>query len=73
MPKRSRVTDDASVAELNMNKVKIVMGNYENIKITTSDDLVSAKAFADKEEYRESTKKTEKANLWKNCRKKRRQ
>ncbi len=61
LPKGADVTDDASVAELNMNKVKIVMGNYENIKITTSDDLVSAKAFADKEEYRESTKKTEKS------------
>ncbi len=41
-----RVTDDAGVVELFENqKVKLVRGSYENIKITTPEDLVIAEAF----------------------------
>ena len=40
------VTDDASLIEkLGKNKVKLVMGTSENIKITTPSDLVIAKAI----------------------------
>ncbi len=36
------VTDDASLVERSGAKVRIVEGNYENIKITTADDLLLA-------------------------------
>lgn len=36
------VTDDASVVELLGHKVVVAMGRYENIKITTPEDLVFA-------------------------------
>lgn len=37
------VTDDASVAEMFSDvKVKLTMGDYENIKVTTPDDLITA-------------------------------
>ena len=40
------VTDDASVVELfTHTKVKLVEGSYENIKITTPDDLKTAAVF----------------------------
>ena len=38
-------TDDASVAEFAGNRVKVVLGSYRNIKITTKEDLVVAEAF----------------------------
>ncbi len=40
------VPDDASLVELMGKKVKIVMGSYFNIKITTQEDLVFADAIA---------------------------
>lgn len=39
-------TDDASLAENIGYKVKMVMGSYNNIKITTPEDLVFAEAIA---------------------------
>lgn len=36
------VTDDATLVERIGHKVKLYMGSYENIKITTSDDLLVA-------------------------------
>lgn len=42
------VTDDAMVLELFTDtKVKLVMGDYRNIKITTADDLAFARYFVD--------------------------
>ncbi len=42
------VTDDAMVVETMLGKkVKFVLGSYENIKITTPEDLKVAEAFAD--------------------------
>ena len=41
-----KVTDDAQVVELMMyEEVKLVQGSYENIKITTPEDLEIAKIF----------------------------
>lgn len=41
-----QATDDASLVEiLGCYKVKVVMGSYENIKITTPDDLILANAI----------------------------
>jgi 2-C-methyl-D-erythritol 4-phosphate cytidylyltransferase len=41
-----QATDDASLIEqLGIHQVKLVMGTYENIKITTPGDLVTAKAI----------------------------
>ena len=43
------VTDDASVVELFTDKkVKFVQGSYENIKITTPEDLDVAEIFLQK-------------------------
>ncbi len=40
------VTDDASVVELfTSHKVKLTMGSYENIKITTPEDISTAEGF----------------------------
>ena len=39
------VTDDASLAEKLGYKVKLYMGSYDNIKITTSNDLMVAEAL----------------------------
>ena len=40
------VTDDASVVELfTDHKVKLTMGAYENIKITTPEDISTAEGF----------------------------
>ncbi len=38
-------TDDASLVERLGTEVKIVVGNYENIKVTTPEDLMIAEAF----------------------------
>jgi len=38
-------TDDSSLVELLGVRVKIIMGSYKNIKITTPEDLVIAEAF----------------------------
>ena len=38
-------TDDAALVERLGYKVKLVMGNYRNMKITTPEDLVIAEAF----------------------------
>ena len=39
------VTDDAAMIESLGHPVKMYLGSYENIKITTSEDLVIAEAF----------------------------
>ena len=39
------VTDDAAMIESLGHKVKMYLGSYENIKVTTSEDLVIAEAF----------------------------
>jgi 2-C-methyl-D-erythritol 4-phosphate cytidylyltransferase len=39
------VTDDASVVEQLGYKVKLYMGSYDNIKVTTPDDLILAEAL----------------------------
>lgn len=40
------VTDDAALVEKMGHKVSVVLGSYNNIKITTPEDLVIAKAIA---------------------------
>jgi 2-C-methyl-D-erythritol 4-phosphate cytidylyltransferase len=45
---KNSVTDDASVWELSGKKVKIIEGNFENIKITTREDIIIAQIYADK-------------------------
>ena len=43
------ITDDAMVVEMMLgSKVKLVKGSYENIKITTPEDLIVAQAFLSK-------------------------
>ncbi|MCX5699384.1 MAG: 2-C-methyl-D-erythritol 4-phosphate cytidylyltransferase [Candidatus Omnitrophica bacterium] len=42
---KGSVTDDASLVEKLGKKVKIVLGSYENIKITTEEDLLFAEAI----------------------------
>lgn len=44
--KNISVTDDASLVERLGFKVRVIMGSYYNIKITTPEDLVFAKAIA---------------------------
>ena len=39
------VTDDASMVEIIGGKVKVFEGSYENIKVTTPEDLVFAESF----------------------------
>lgn len=44
-----QVTDDAMIVEYALNrKIRLIMGNYENIKITTPEDLLVAKMFLKK-------------------------
>jgi len=43
------ITDDASVMEAGGYNVKIVMGDYKNIKITTPEDIVVARAILEGE------------------------
>lgn len=38
-------TDDAALVERNSGRIRIVRGDYRNIKITTAEDLVLAEAF----------------------------
>lgn len=45
MKENLSVTDDASIMEHFGQKVYIVMGSYQNIKITTPEDLIFAKAI----------------------------
>ena len=40
------VTDDAALVEQLGVRVKLVMGSYNNLKITTPEDIVVARAFA---------------------------
>ncbi|MCJ7606119.1 MAG: 2-C-methyl-D-erythritol 4-phosphate cytidylyltransferase, partial [Dehalococcoidales bacterium] len=42
------VTDDASLVERLGHKVKLFMGSYDNIKITTPDDLAVAELLLKK-------------------------
>lgn len=42
---REKVTDDSSLLELLGHKVEVYMGSYDNIKVTTPEDLVIAEAF----------------------------
>lgn len=44
-------TDDSSVVEKNGNKVYVVEGSYQNIKITTFSDIVFGEAILKMEEY----------------------
>jgi 2-C-methyl-D-erythritol 4-phosphate cytidylyltransferase/2-C-methyl-D-erythritol 4-phosphate cytidylyltransferase/2-C-methyl-D-erythritol 2,4-cyclodiphosphate synthase len=46
----SEITDDASAAELAGCKVATVEGDYRNIKLTTPDDFLVAKAFLEKKD-----------------------
>jgi 2-C-methyl-D-erythritol 4-phosphate cytidylyltransferase len=41
----AEVTDDAQIIELSGGKVKLYMGSYDNIKITTPADLAMAEVF----------------------------
>ena len=44
--KEYEITDDASVVELfTKKKVRLIEGEYRNIKLTTPDDLLAARAF----------------------------
>jgi 2-C-methyl-D-erythritol 4-phosphate cytidylyltransferase len=45
MEEDSTLTDDASVAERNNHVITLFDGSYENIKITTPEDLVIARAL----------------------------
>ncbi|MHB8104311.1 MAG: 2-C-methyl-D-erythritol 4-phosphate cytidylyltransferase, partial [Dehalococcoidales bacterium] len=45
------VTDDAALVEKAGYKVKLYMGSYGNIKITTPDDLAVAEALVKKHEH----------------------
>ena len=47
------VTDDASVVELLGHKVVVAEGRYENIKITTPEDLVLAEHFLEEMQQEE--------------------
>jgi len=44
-----QVTDDASVFEIYGKKVAVVIGDYDNIKITTAEDILQAETIAGKE------------------------
>lgn len=48
--KDKTITDDAMVMErYGKRKIKIIQGNYKNIKITTPEDMIIAEAFVNKE------------------------
>jgi len=47
---KHQVTDDAMLVEKLGRPVKMVMGSYQNIKITTPDDLIMAQGLIMKEE-----------------------
>ena len=44
--KNDDVTDDCSLLEKDKYKVKVISGDYSNIKITTSEDLDIVKSLA---------------------------
>lgn len=46
MASKHAVPDDAALVELMGKKIKVVMGSYFNIKITTQEDLLFAEAIA---------------------------
>jgi 2-C-methyl-D-erythritol 4-phosphate cytidylyltransferase len=50
VPFNDNFTDDASVLEANGEKINLVEGNFENIKITNPQDLVIAKALIEHEQ-----------------------
>jgi 2-C-methyl-D-erythritol 4-phosphate cytidylyltransferase len=45
MKKRYYATDDAALVEKYGGKIRIIMGSYRNIKITTQEDLIIAEAL----------------------------
>lgn len=45
---KNNVTDDATLVERLGKKIKVVQGSYDNIKITTEEDLLIAQAIANK-------------------------
>ncbi|MGL4791596.1 MAG: IspD/TarI family cytidylyltransferase, partial [Anaerotignaceae bacterium] len=45
----NHVTDDAALMEIAGHKVFVVEGSYENIKITTAEDLIFAQCLLDLE------------------------
>ncbi len=45
IPEDSSLTDDASVAEKSGHRISLFEGSYENIKITTAEDLIVAEAL----------------------------
>jgi 2-C-methyl-D-erythritol 4-phosphate cytidylyltransferase len=45
---RSSVTDDSTLVEMLGKKVGVVLGSYDNIKVTTPQDLLIAEAIAKK-------------------------
>ena len=51
--KMQDVTDDAMIVERSgLSRVKLVQGTYDNIKITTPEDMLLAEAIADRENGR---------------------
>jgi len=48
MPEESSLTDDASVAEKAGHKISLFEGSYDNIKITTPEDMTVAEALLKK-------------------------
>lgn len=52
--KRFKVTDDASLVENLGKEVYLIEGSYKNIKVTTPDDLIIAKAFLENEKEEKS-------------------
>ena len=49
--KSIRVTDDASLVEILGKKVKVVIGDYDNIKITTKEDIYIGELILKKGKY----------------------
>jgi 2-C-methyl-D-erythritol 4-phosphate cytidylyltransferase len=45
LPEDARLTDDASVAERAGHTITLFEGSYENIKVTTPEDLIVGEAF----------------------------
>lgn len=56
-------TDDASLVERLGIDVKIVAGDYENIKVTTPEDLIIAQAFMNKRHSRAYNEECEAKNM----------
>lgn len=49
------ITDDAMAVEYGrFAKVKLILGSYENIKVTTPEDIVIAEAFCARAALRQS-------------------